>query len=537
MRNKVIMVLDDDAGVARLCERVLKRAGYEVIAVTNPQQGAKVLQQARVDLLLVDIRMPRVDGFQVMEIARTHQPDLAIVVMTGFGTVETAIQALRLGANGLILKPFEDKEELLRSVEQALNENEHKREMARLQVLRPLIQITQSLFVETRAEKLIDLILHTICTHLHCQHAGVYRRSSEDRILRLVASRGAPPPGEVSDFGGGPIARADAWWAPVQVNLDGPDDSNMRGVLEDHDFSSLMCAPVHRNSQDRSLVLAARSRGDPVFSDADMEMFTMLARQINVALENARLYSDLRASLRQVEESQRALIQAEKMAAIGRLTAGIAHEVNNPLQSVRNCLHLAGREDLDGDKKAHYLSLAQDELERLMKTIRDMLDFYRPGTPSRVLTDINSVVESVLSLLEQQLKKQKISVSSHFSPEMSKIFIARNQIQQVFFNIILNAMEAMPGGGQIAIETGVTRDGVEVLLQDSGPGIPEDVKASIFEPFNSTKKQGIGLGLSVSYGIVDAHGGKIELFNGKNQDRAAGACFRITLPAVEVTEL
>ncbi|MFQ5615183.1 MAG: response regulator [Anaerolineales bacterium] len=532
MLSKVVLIIDDDPGVARLCQQVLERVGFDVVCMTNPQQGVTVLQQARVDLLLVDIRMPKIDGFQVMEIARTHQPDIAIVVMTGFGTVETAVQALRLGANGLILKPFSETSELVDSVRQALKKKEHKREMARLQAMQPLIQVTQSLFAETRPEVLIDLILDAVCGHLHCEHAGFYREDG-DNFLKLVASRGKPLPGEISSLEGGPVSRADAWGASIQVNADGSEHADLQRVLTERNLGSVICAPAQRNQEDRSVLLAGRSKGKSVFSEADLEMFTILARQAAVALENARLYAELRDYVHQIEESQRKLIQAEKMAAIGRLAASIAHEVNNPLQAVRNCLHLIDRQDLAIEKREKFLWLAKDELERLMDTIRQMLDFYRPSALDRVETNVNALVEVVLSLLEKQLQKDNVEVETQFAPELPNVLAVSNQIQQVFFNIVLNAMEAMPNGGKIFIETHKNENHIEILFKDTGPGVPEDQQTHIFEPFISTKKHGTGLGLSVSYSIVDAHGGKLELLNERDCKRKGGACFRVALPYLE----
>ena len=153
------------------------------------------------------------------------------------------------------------------------------------------------------------------------------------------------------------------------------------------------------------------------FRGADLEMFFVLARQAVVAMENARLYEDLRAYVRRVEESQDALLRAEKMAAAGRLTASIAHEVNNPLQSVQNCLHLAGREDMVPEKRKEYFELAQNELERLMKTMHRMLDFYRPGAVKVEQLDILELLQHVLSLASQQLSQRHIEVKKEF-PEI-----------------------------------------------------------------------------------------------------------------------
>lgn len=526
------MIIDDDPGVARLCQRVLERAGFEAIAITRPKQGVAILQQARIDLLLVDIRMPEMDGFEVMTQARQRQPDLAIVIMTGFGTLETAIQALRMGANGLILKPFANSSELVQSVQQALKETAHKREVSRLQAMRPIIEITQSLFIEKQPEKVVDFILDAITDHLACSHAGYYQRKGTDLHLTLLGARGKPPPEEESSLDGGPVARSDAWGVPVHAKITNKDEQQTQEYLRVHQFNAVMCAPGNRNEKAKGVLVAARGSNEPEFSEADFEMFTILARQVAVALENAELYADLRDYVRQIESSQRALIQAEKMAAIGRTTASIAHEVNNPLQAVQNCLHLAGYAGLPEEKRQHYMTLAKDELDRLMSTVRQMLDFSRPGAIDRELTDINQLVDTVLALLEQQMVKENIEIHRNFANHLPHTFVVSNQIQQVIFNILLNAMEAIGKNGRVDIKTYLGQEGVVVSLKDNGPGIPEDMQETIFEPFMSSKDTGTGLGLSVSYSIVEAHGGKLEYIHDPENP---GAQFRVTLPYLEAT--
>jgi signal transduction histidine kinase len=238
------------------------------------------------------------------------------------------------------------------------------------------------------------------------------------------------------------------------------------------------------------------------------------------------LYADLRAYVRRVEDSQQALLRAEKMAAAGRLTASIAHEVNNPLQSVQNCLHLAGREDLPAEKRQEYFELARNELERLMKTMQRMLDFYRPGAAKVEQVDVLELLQHVLSLTSQQLGLRHIEVQTELPKSLPEIFAVSSQIQQIFFNLILNALDAMPAGGKLEIRARERDRGVEMTFQDNGPGIPESKRNDIFEPFFSTKEGGTGLGLTVSYNIVTAHGGTLDLVNGN----PPGACFRLFLP-------
>jgi two-component system NtrC family sensor kinase len=275
--------------------------------------------------------------------------------------------------------------------------------------------------------------------------------------------------------------------------------------------------------------LAGRDPDEPAFDLADEELFGILARQADIALENARLYGELRAYVKQVEESQLALIQAEKMAAVGRLTASIAHEVNNPLQALQNSLHLAGRAVLSVEEREDYLKMAEEELQRLMLTVERMLNFYRPGALNREPTDVGVLLQTVLKLLKKQLDEQGVVVHNQVEAGLSNVVVVTNQLQQVFFNLILNALEVMPEGGELTIASKVHKSQLEITFQDSGPGIAVEQRAHIFEPFVTTRENGTGLGLSVSYGILTAHGGSLDLVEGSGR----GACFRVRLPLEE----
>ena len=493
MPDASALIIDDEAGIVRLCKRLLERANYAVSTYTDPVAGAEALRQEQFDLLLVDIRMPELDGFKVIDVARQTQPDIAVVIMTGFGTLETAIHALRQGADGLILKPFEEGEELVKTVREALKERQHKKEMARLRAIRPLLDMTETMFSETRRSALIDLVLNAMLGNMRCSHAAIYEKKPGENVISLIGSRGTYLPEEHSRANSGLVGRSDHWKVPIWVNSDGPGDPELQTVLQEHNLGAVICTPVERG--EGSLVfMAGRDQGEPGFQLADLETFGLLARQADVALENARLYGELREYLNQVEASQRALIQAEKMSAVGRLTASIAHEVNNPLQSVSNCLHLVGREELGEKEKAEYLNLAQEEMERLMGTVQRMLDFYRPGKLNRELTDVNELIERVFTLLEKQLSNNNTKIQKKFGKKLPPVLVVSNQLQQVFFNLSLNAMEAMPDGGTLEVSTRRNGKTVEIDFQDSGEGVPKEIRDNIFEPFLSTRDERLPIG-------------------------------------------
>ncbi|MFN2120985.1 MAG: response regulator [Anaerolineales bacterium] len=516
-----VLVVDDEPGIALLCKRVLTRAGFMVVALTDPAEAVKWLQSNKADLLLADIRMPRVDGFEVIAHATRAQPDLAVLVMTGFGTLDTAIRALRQGVDGLLLKPFEQGEELIGAVHQALLDNQRKRDAARTQALRPLFEVSESLLSETHSDALSHLIIQAILAHLECSHAAVYEYSAGEGRFTLLKGMGK----ELPDF----IIQVDAAGAPMLLNATGPGDPGAQGRLEKAELGAAMFVPVAR-PRFRGVFFAGREVGEASFQDADIDMFQILARQASAAIENARLYEEQRAYVHQIEDSQAALLQAEKMAAAGRLSASIAHEINNPLQSVQNCLHLAAREDLPDDKRIEYFDLARAELERLSVTVQRMLDFYRPGASKPEKVELKALLDYIVNLTRKQLTERGISIEVDMPPELPPVMAVSSQIQQVFINIILNSYDAMPSGGEIRVTGRPTGGGIEMLFRDNGPGVPGDQLTSVFEPFFSTKEGGTGLGLTVSYNIIAAHGGSLEVL----ADQDTGACFRVFLPSGEM---
>lgn len=516
-----VLVIDDEPGIAMLCNRLLNRAGFHVSTLTDSRLAVDFLLNNSVDLLLVDIRMPDVDGFEIITHAQRIQPDIAVLVMTGYGTVETAIRALRQGVDGLLLKPFSHGEELIKAVQQALADNQQKRDASRTRALRPLFTITESLLSETQPDRLLDLVSNAICGYLRCPHAGYYLATGSE-VLRVQEERGLSLSGKLDAI----LSQVDESNLPTLVLSKGPRAVKFKRQMLDIGLGSAIFVPVQRPSF-RSVLYAARDPQEPPFQESDFEMFQILARQAAAALENARLYAAQLEYVRKVEESQKALLQVEKMATAGRLSASIAHEVNNPLQAVQNCLHLASREDLPPEKRQEYFDLARAELDRLTLTVKRMLDFYRPGPASREKINLPEIFDHVLHLMSKQLSEHGVIVDFEIPDNLPPILAVGGQVQQVFINLILNAADVMPDGGQLWISARAVRGGVEILFQDSGPGIPMEKQANIFEPFFSTKDGGTGLGLTVSYNIITAHGGALELLG----DRSPGACFRVFLPS------
>jgi two-component system NtrC family sensor kinase len=243
------------------------------------------------------------------------------------------------------------------------------------------------------------------------------------------------------------------------------------------------------------------------------------------------IFKDLRERLkmeRELREIQQALLQSEKLAAMGRLTSQIAHELNNPIYGIMNTLELLKTEIPPESKRRRILELSLSEIQRLSEMLRNMLSFSKPEEEKRRPVKIDELIEGILLVMEKQMKESNIQVEASFDSDIPEVMASTNQMRQVMLNILKNAKEAMPKGGTLTVRT--TREGNKVLIhiQDTGIGIPEEIRDKIFEAFFTTKQKvkGVGLGLSVCYGIIKDHGGEIKV----ESEEGKGTTFAISLP-------
>jgi two-component system NtrC family sensor kinase len=297
--------------------------------------------------------------------------------------------------------------------------------------------------------------------------------------------------------------------------------------LGEHGFQTLVSVPL--TTQRRVIgTLAILSRDQNQWADHSLRLLEAVGGQVGVAIDNARLYTRVHNYAEQLARSQAQLVQAEKLAAMGRLTASIAHEINNPLQGVQNCLHLILHRNLNGAKRQQYLTMAEGEVKRLIDTVQGMLDFYRPSPNQHHVTEIHQAIEDVLALASKRIERGGVRIVRTYDPALPSINAAENQLKQVFLNLLINAVEAMPDGGDLAIQTAVSpdREWLSIAFQDQGVGLSRQAQLHLFEPFYTTKNQGTGLGLSISYGIVEQHGGTIEVESHQGQ----GSRFTVKLP-------
>ncbi len=236
-----------------------------------------------------------------------------------------------------------------------------------------------------------------------------------------------------------------------------------------------------------------------------------------------KMFSDIE-ELRKLNEQ---LIRTEKLAALGTLSAGVAHEVNNPLASISSLIQMIRRKEGIDEETLDKLELIQTQILRISRVTKDMMDFARARPAAKTSVDLNETVRASLRLAGFDKQFQQLSLVTEFDELLPAVHADPDQLQQVFLNLLLNARDAMPDGGHLEVATAANGSLVEVSITDSGPGIRDGDAKKIFDPFFTTKTtgQGTGLGLAVCYGIVTAHGGKIEV-----ESTETGSRFSVQFP-------
>lgn len=255
-------------------------------------------------------------------------------------------------------------------------------------------------------------------------------------------------------------------------------------------------------------------------------------KQANEELEGKvkQRTEEIHKAYEQLKIAQQQLMQSEKMSAIGQFVSGLAHEINNPLDGIQNCLQAILNDLNNTDQTKNYIELSLDGLYKIELLVRKLLDYAKPHEYEKNPVEINSVLENILSLTTLKLSHKKIKLIKEFNPSLPSVYGDCHYIEQVFLNLIINAIDAMEHRGELTVKTDVAKDSfVKIVVADTGCGIPRENLSKIFDPFFTTKQKcnGTGLGLYLSYNVISQHGGKISV----KSKEGKGTEFTVMLPA------
>lgn len=305
----------------------------------------------------------------------------------------------------------------------------------------------------------------------------------------------------------------------------------------------LVITPLFTKKERLGLIIADNCINRRKITTEDVEGLKLFASQAGSAIENARLYRtleerivDLKEAYRRLEENQQKLLQSERLAAIGEMSAKVAHEIRNPLVSIGGFARLIERKQLDPEKLNQYAAIIREQVDNLEVILTNILSTARPPQPDRQMVNLNDIVEEVVAMLEGATRARHIQVTVNLCAEAPWVEGDRKLLSQALLNIFRNAIDALDQRDedrQIHLETTVQENQAEISVRDNGRGMDDEVRSKIFESFFTTKSSGTGLGLSIVRQIVDAHVGKIEVISCCGE----GSTFRIKFSAAAADKL
>ncbi len=394
-----------------------------------------------------------------------------------------------------------------------------------------VFEISRHLSSMLDIDSLLDAILFTCIGQMGVSSAAIVVRDQSTGELSRISTKGISLPETISwDFSRvGPLAR-------YLQRTPGPQ---LLDVLRKHipenseDFERLkmleaeLIVPLITKDNLLGILFLPRKLSGMGYQDNDLEFVSILVNQLSVALDNAGLYEREKKTLRELRSAQQRLIESERLAALGKLSASIAHEVNNPLGIIKNYLAIISRLAGDDSDMKKNVVIVQEEVGRIALIVKQLHDFYRPTVEKPVEFNVCEILTTVLDLVKNDFEDSRIEIERSFDATPCRMVGSPEKLKQVYLNLLLNSRDAMPDGGKIRISTRKTDETMEINFIDSGSGISEKDLPRIFEPFYTTKEDGgTGLGLAVCYGIIRSHDGTISASN----NPGGGAIFTIRLP-------
>ncbi|MBI4831944.1 MAG: response regulator [Candidatus Lindowbacteria bacterium] len=616
-----VLVVDDEKIIRSLFQKALVGKEFDFSEACGGVEALEMIKQQEFDLVISDIRMPDIDGVDLLRAVRERWPLTEVIMMTGYASEEAAIEAVRLGAYDFLKKPFESIEKVVRVTENAIERQrlrkknrdlvaDLRRKVFELQVL---YDIGEKLVDVSSFSQLASLILDSldrlapfdtaaivfrgkeevagVVKSMHAvsaEEAGSIRKVIAEKLKEIcnstappesldiqicTAGKGEAGPAASRNSNGGifiPLNKSDNvvgfLWILGEGNTDiGPEEKSTLELL------------AHRLAQNIGRIFEERARqktANQVLFSANKLLDAQNEELKKVNDELLLANKELEKANNEIKMAQAKLLQQEKMASIGMLAAGVAHEINNPIGYIHSNMGTllkyvdkvsqmfriydeVASESAEGagetrqaarakieEKKAelridHVIedlaALARESAEgtiKVKKIVADLKNFSHADDDKMTGADINELIETTLNIVWNELK-YKAEVIKNYG-NLPRVQCYPMQLNQVFMNLLVNAAQAISEKGRIVITTKVEGDNIVISTADTGCGIPKENAAKIFDPFFTTKPvgKGTGLGLSVVYDIVQRHRGKIDV----KSEVGAGTEFIVSLPISEAPD-
>lgn len=531
MPKESILVVDDEEYILELCQRILAGAGYWVMTATGGTQAVELVRQQRFDVLLTDLKMPGMGGMEIYKAVQEVDPDVAGVILTGFGSMETAVEALRSGFSGFITKPI-TPDKLLEAVEEALETERLRRDNTRLRALIPLYELSRAFMTTTDLDTLLQEVVESSQAQTGADRCSLMLLDRESGTLSIRAAVGLPQ--ELIATVHAPVGQGIAGWAAqtgetLLLNDREELPPQIRETMVNDAIMSALCVPLKIQNEVIG-VLNLTKFTTPPFSAGDRDLVGILAGQAAIAIENARLFTEIQRAYEELKELDRLKSEFINIAS---------HELRTPLAIISAYAELLEGEITEEGRE--FLQILHDSAAQLGRLTEDMVNLQHlergelPLSPTQVALPelIHAVARRYIPLADAKDQTLEVAVPTG----LARVRADPQKLELIVGNLLSNAVKFTPPGGRIHVRAEDHPEKVHIIVKDTGPGIQPEVQERIFERFYQIQESltrehgGLGLGLSIVKGLVELHGGRVWV----ESELGEGSTFVVSLPRYGAT--
>jgi signal transduction histidine kinase/CheY-like chemotaxis protein len=542
-----ILVVDDEEIILKFACDALRSQGYLVMGALSAPDALKKVQEEKYDFILTDIKMPEMDGVELIKAVHKINPAMGVLFMTGYASLDTAKEAIQEGAYDYILKPF-DLHEIRSAVASAIQKRHRVREDARGEELSRLSDLHKILYTAGDRKGLLKLSLGFALMQCDLNVGSIIFWNEKTSEVELFLCRDLAKNlfeemktkideektrawSQIEDL----IEAQNLREHPIFLQLHKlhPDAFIINDIFQEgYKITSL---PLRKGKWTWGFLNLKRPSTSQKISEADLKLLTIIGIQTAISIDNLLLLEESRRSYQELESLQEQMIGLEAMAAKGRASAEIGHELNNFLTVIMGNFELLNMSITKGDPASlqKYINGIDANLKKIQKFVDGLLDFSTSKT-EKVQCDINELIEKTLLFVSPQNRFKNISFKKELKAGIQPVMVDSGQIQQVLYNLLNNAADAMGKrtgeGGSITLGTDYDEKERVILIwvKDTGKGMPEEEVKRIFQGGFTTKKTGHGMGLNICKKIINNHNGTIEVESKPN----LGTTFKIKLPVI-----
>lgn len=521
MANEKVIIVDDEADVLELCERILTTQGFQVKTAQDGYEAVRMAEQNRFDLLLTDIKMPGMNGLEIAQALREADPGISCIIMTGFSTMDRVIEALKLGADEFIMKPF-TPEELSVVINKALEKDQLRKENFRLRSLIPLFELNKTLMRTVEVEEVLQRLLEIARQETQADFACIYT-FDQNKIVQF---------GHLPEHADNPAHQQTYDRLAQIIFKDGQEltfsrkqggANSFEDILDQLEAQAVIAIPLKSQNTDLGALILVRQEND--FAPSDSDFLAVLSGQVSIALENARLFTKIQEAYQELQTLDDLQSEFINIAA---------HELRTPLAVLMG--YLTVLEEEVQEQQRGYLNNITRNAMRLRSLIDDMLNmqYLESGlvSLSEDSVNLNEMVAQLVQDMALMAGEKNLEIKVEIPEDFPEMVADRYKLDLIIMNLLHNAIKFTPEEGQVTFRAWTEGDQAVISVNNTGTVIPPAERERIFDRFyqieSSLTRQhgGIGLGLSIVRGMVEVCGGKIRV----ESDAENGTTFTFTIP-------